>query len=163
MDELRAGAVSLPADASSVAAARRHVQATLCAWGLGALVDTAALLVSELVTNALLHAGSELEVRVARDPEHVQVIVLDRSSRRPVRRRHGLGAGTGRGLGLVDVLADGWGTADGVDGWAKGVWFLLPSDADRLPRAEEGALYGEDWLALVADLPTATAGTRRRR
>ena len=89
---------------------------------------------------------------MARDPEHVQVTVLDRSPRRPVRRRHGLGASTGRGLGLVEVLADGWGTADGVDGWSKGVWFLLPSDVDRLPGVDEGALYGEDWLALVADL-----------
>ena len=151
-DAVRAVAVLLPADPASVGAARRHVQAALCDWGLGGLADTAALLVSELVSNALLHARSEVEVRVARDPEHVQVTVLDRSPRQPVRRRHGLGASTGRGLGLVEVLADGWGTAEGVDGWAKAVWFLLPADADRLARVDEGALYGDDWLALVADL-----------
>ena len=152
VDELRAVAVALDAGPSSVAGARAHVRATLARWGLSALTDTATLLVSELVTNSLLHARTDLEVRVARDPRSVQVTVLDRSPARPVRRRHGLQAGTGRGLGLVATLSCGWGTTEGVDGWAKGVWFLLPADAELLPQADEGALYGEDWLAVVADL-----------
>ena len=58
MDEVRAVAVVLPADPASVGVARRHVQEALRDWGLGSLVDTASLLVSELVSNALRHARS---------------------------------------------------------------------------------------------------------
>jgi len=91
-------------------------------------------------------------VRVSCEPGAVRVTVLDSSPRPPVRRRHGLSAGTGRGLGLVEALAADWGTSGPVDGWAKGVWFRLPTDPSQLRDAGEGALYGDDWLAVVADL-----------
>ena len=151
-EDVRVVVEALPGGPASVSAARRRVLRALDAWHLDALGDTAALLVSELVTNAMLHTGADVEVRVVREADAVRVTVLDRSPRRPVRRRHGLEAGTGRGLGLVDTLALDWGTCGPVDGWAKGVWVLLPTDGARLPDADEGALYGEDWLAVVGDL-----------
>ena len=151
-DDVPAVVVPLPPGPAGVSAARRRVLAALDGWGLQGLDDTAALLVSELVTNAVLHARGDVEVRVERRADAVRVTVLDRSARRPVRRRHGLEAGTGRGLGLVDTLSSDWGVADPTDGWAKGVWFELPTDPARPPATDEGALYGEDWLALVSHL-----------
>lgn len=143
--------VRLSATPDSVGRARAAVRTALQEWDLEGLEDTAMLLVSELATNVLLHARSDFEVRVERQPECVRVTVFDASGRRPTRRRYGVDAGTGRGLGLVETLASGWGTVQGEGRWSKGVWFQLPEDAGAEELAE-GSLYGEDWLALVDDL-----------
>lgn len=141
----------LPPSPESVGAARRAVRRTLESWGLAGLADTAVLLVSELATNVLLHARSEFSVRVDRRGSVVRVTVVDASVRQPARRRYGLDAGTGRGLALVETLSSAWGVESADGPWCKGVWFELP---DTGPTAEpvEGALYGEDWLALVDSL-----------
>ena len=149
VDEACRGAVRLPPVPESISAARAAVRRALREWDLEALVDTAQLLTSELATNAVLHARTELEVRVERLGERVRVSVLDRSPASAARRRYGLESGTGRGLGLVEALSAAWGT-DPVEGWSKGVWFEL--DLAGVADASEGALYGEDWLALVDDL-----------
>src|SRR5512135_1917837 len=70
---------ALPCDPRSVGAARRFVTTRLVAWGHPALTDTAALLVSELVTNALLHAGSAVSVAVSDTDGCVRVEVSDTS------------------------------------------------------------------------------------
>ena len=143
--------VRLPAAPDSTSRARTAVRRTLTDWDLGHLVDTATLLVSELTTNVVLHARTDFEVRVERRGDAVRVTVLDRSPRDAVRRRYGLQAGTGRGLGLVDTLAADWGCSPGDGPWAKAVWFEVASDGAE-PDTAEGALYGEDWLALVDEL-----------
>lgn len=144
-------ACRLPPSPDSVGAARRAVRATLHDWRLDGVADTATLLVSELATNVLLHARTEFEVRIARRNGAVHVVVLDASDRRPARRRYGLDAGTGRGLGLVETLSSSWGVDVGDGPWAKAVWFQLAENGSSAePR--EGALYGEDWLALVDGL-----------
>ena len=142
--------VRLPGAPESTRAARGAVREALRAQGLDAQVDTAELLVSELVTNAVLHARSDLEVQVLRRDDVVRVAVLDADGRRPSRRRYGLAAGTGRGLGLVETMASAWGTSQDAGPWAKAVWFELSTTS--VPTHDEGALYGEDWLALVDDL-----------
>lgn len=81
----------------------------LHAWGLADCADAVALLVSELVTNALLHARTEMTVAVTRSDGCVLVEVTDGSVESPMTRKFSVHAGTGRGLQLVDTLARAWG------------------------------------------------------
>ena len=127
---------------SSVAEARRFVRKVLGSWGYDELIDTVALLTSELATNAVLHARTAFAVLVARDDAQVRVDVLDGSSVTPRRRTNSTTAATGRGVALVDRVASGWGTtpASRLDGFAKGVWFTVPLSAG------SGDAWGGDWL-----------------
>lgn len=130
----------LAGDPLSVRDARRLVTRTLREWGLEHLEESATLLVSEVVTNAVLHARTEVCIELERRSTVVRVTVADGSSRRPERRRHGLSAGTGRGLGLLATLSTSWGSGPAEDPWAKDVWFELPLDPAELPDPGEGAL-----------------------
>lgn len=108
---------------SAAAEARRFVTESLHRWGLEPLVLDAELLVSELVTNAVLHARSEVAVSVAVAAGTVEVGVTDRSVDLPQQRRVSWRAEGGRGLRLVDAVARDWGVAHLPDG--KQVWFRL--------------------------------------
>ena len=122
----------LPPQAASVGEARRIVRELLAAAGRDDLSDVAQLLVSEVVTNALLHAGTDIRLRVALDGPGLRVEVEDGSSHLPVRRRYATTSGTGRGLLMLEQLVDDWGVARHDQG--KSVWFLLAS-GDREPGA----------------------------
>jgi anti-sigma regulatory factor (Ser/Thr protein kinase) len=113
--------LDLPAEPASPGRARRFVASALA--GVPADVDLAALLVSELVTNAVLHARTPLEVVVETNPDSVEVSVHDGSRVRPALRRYDRDAATGRGLHLVEKLADRWGVD--LDAGTKRVWFAL--------------------------------------
>jgi anti-sigma regulatory factor (Ser/Thr protein kinase) len=120
----RTDELTLPGSPDSVPAARRFVRRTLAAWGLAPLADAASLVVSELATNAVLHARSEFTVRVAVDEAGgLRLEVADRSRRRLQPRSHSAAATTGRGLGIVGELAQAWGVADDEHG--KSVWVVL--------------------------------------
>lgn len=96
----------------SVEEARRLVRQAMSAWGLGEHSDTAALLISELVTNAITHTPSRsIRVIVARPaPSLVRLAVVDKAPRRvPELRPADAGAESGRGLRLIDVFAYRWG------------------------------------------------------
>ena len=96
----------------SVEEARRLVCQAMSAWGLGEYSDTAALLISELVTNAITHTRSRsVRVVVARPaPSLVRLAVVDRAPRRfPELRPADAGAESGRGLRLIDAFAYRWG------------------------------------------------------
>lgn len=113
---------ALPCDARSVRAARQFVTGTLEDWGVAAgLADIVELLASELVSNAILHARSDVVISVASDRGGVRIAVNDRSPRGVTRRRHRIDATTGRGLLLLERLAAAWGVEPGPDG--KSVWF----------------------------------------
>ena len=84
--------------------------------------ETGELLVSELTTNALRHAGGPFEVRVQATPR-LRVEVRDRSRRRPAVKDPDATDEGGRGLHIVGELARAWGTEDLADG--KVVWFEL--------------------------------------
>jgi anti-sigma regulatory factor (Ser/Thr protein kinase) len=108
-----------------VARARRFIAAVLDGCPV---TDTAVLLTSELVTNALAHTpsgtGGSLEVIVWRNADSVLVAVLDDGSdRSPAAVGIDLESESGRGLGLVAALADRWGHQGGTA--ARAVWFLL--------------------------------------
>ena len=129
--------MEIPGAPAAVRSARRLVTTTLEEWGLPHLVEYAALLVSEVVTNAVLHARSDVEVEIRCVDEVVRVSVLDGATRPPERRRHGLHAGTGRGLGMVEALSLRWGSEAADLPFRKAVWFELPVDPARLAVAVE--------------------------
>ncbi len=87
------------------------------------LVDNALLLVTEVVTNALLHAGTSIDLSAVLGEDGLRVVVADGSPHLPVRRRYGPSAGTGRGLMILDQLVDDWGVEQRDFG--KAVWFRL--------------------------------------
>ena len=111
----------LPPDHAAAARARRFVAATMRAWGCDDAIADAELLVSELVTNAVLHARSETRVTMERDGSTLRISVHDTSPTRPRLRRLGPESVTGRGLLLVDRIARRWGVDPETDG--KSVWF----------------------------------------
>lgn len=115
-------------------AARRFARGCLRGTPLEHRSDDAELIVSELVTNAALHAGPPITVRVTVGDE-VRLAVEDSSSTPPVRPLHGPEVMTGRGLLLVGSLSDRW----GVDGRADGkvVWADLGPSAPAEPPAEQ--------------------------
>jgi anti-sigma regulatory factor (Ser/Thr protein kinase) len=118
----------LPASARSVPEARRHVAAALELWQFDGLVDTARLLTSELVTNAVLHARTAMTLSLEEQDGGIRVSVTDNSPVSPALRRHSANSTTGRGLQLIDQLADAWSVDD--DNGGKTVWFALRTDRD---------------------------------
>lgn len=122
MDRLQASA-HFAGDAASAAPARRFVAATLDAWHAPDLQEIAVLLVSELVANVALHAAGEMDVVVGLRDGRLRVEVYDASPALPQRKRYSRTATTGRGLGLVEQLADTWGVERTDSG--KAVWFEL--------------------------------------
>lgn len=120
---------TLPATASSVAAARRFAEQTLGDWGLDAASWTALQLVSELATNALIHAGTAFSIELGRSADELRVGVADGSRATPGVRRYGAESTTGRGLRLIDSMATRWGIDAADDG--KVVWFVLDLSGTR--------------------------------
>jgi len=88
----------LPPAPSSVAEARHRIRELLTGTGREDLVDDCVLLVSEVVTNALLHAGTDIELRAALVGTGVRVEVGDGSPHLPAPRNYAATSGTGRGL-----------------------------------------------------------------
>jgi CheY-like chemotaxis protein len=109
------------ADPRSVSAARRFVAGTLAEWELSDLADTITLLLSELVTNAIIHADTapDVTVRLLRDRVHVEVADA-RTDTLSVQETADTQT-SGRGLALVEALATDWGNV--VVPGGKVVWF----------------------------------------
>ena len=126
--EVKAGLV---ADKASAGHARRFVDEVLSRWHCQAVLDDVQLLVSELVTNAVVHADSDVEVAVRLLPDSVRIEVVDRAPADALRpSRPPQDSESGRGLMLVETLASAWGVEPLETG--KAVWFEVP----RLDRAE---------------------------
>jgi anti-sigma regulatory factor (Ser/Thr protein kinase) len=113
--------IRLAAEPRSVGRARRFCAATLGGWGVEAeLVDTCVLLVSELATNAVLHARTPFVVEISADPV-LRIEVHDLDPRMPQLRDYGIESASGRGMHLVEALSVSSGAER--NGSGKAVWF----------------------------------------
>ena len=113
--------LDLPNDATGPSRARRFVTDTLTSWGTSELLSTVELLVSELVTNVVLHTSTAPEVSVRLLGDRVHVEVADADATPPAPRDAGPAATNGRGMALVDALSVAWGWTPTASG--KVVWF----------------------------------------
>ncbi|MFE7779242.1 ATP-binding protein [Streptomyces sp. NPDC057445] len=117
------------ADAAWPCRLRRIVRTGLTFWGFPDVIEAAELLLTELATNALRHGrGHDIGVRVYFVSDSCVIEVADGTPVRPERRRAGPDDESGRGLLLVESLADSWGvSSDGTT-----TWCALPLSKDRL-------------------------------
>jgi anti-sigma regulatory factor (Ser/Thr protein kinase) len=148
--------VSLPAGGRAAGVARGVVRRQLESWGLDDLLDTAVLLTSEVVTNVIVHTASAPALGLARDGAGVRVTVVDGSPVPPRRRWHSPTATTGRGMQLLQDLADEWGWDPVGDG--KAVWFLLRSDHEPAAEAHVGPAADGAVPAAAAPSPLGRYG-----
>ncbi|GAA2938448.1 MULTISPECIES: ATP-binding protein [Streptomyces] len=125
---------ALPAHPESVAGARRLTRSRLEAWGVGQDThDAAVLIVSELVTNAVVHTDSALVLcELECSGAGLRLSVTDQG-RQPGGPRLSPASDDehGRGLLLVDTLSAAWGAHDAPDASGRVVWALVPSGSER--------------------------------
>lgn len=109
-------------DVASSAAARRFMEETLRRWACGDVLDVVNLLVTELVTNAVVHGGSEADVSVILTPSALRVEVGDQDDFVPSPKGTADDwATSGRGLALVETMSRAWGVEKAPQG--KVIWF----------------------------------------
>jgi anti-sigma regulatory factor (Ser/Thr protein kinase) len=152
--------LSLLADAGSARQARAFVQRTLAGWNLEALIEDACLCVSELVTNAVLHAGTEHSLVLHIEPDGLYIEVRDRRPVDPNELRRAVEhpgfdseeamRTTGRGLLITAAVSDDWGIDS--DRAGKTLWCRI-GHRDQLPTTEPSAPR----LVRLLDLPVALA------
>ncbi|KPI24721.1 MULTISPECIES: ATP-binding protein [unclassified Streptomyces] len=116
------------ADLRAVPETRRALRELLRGWGRPGRSETAELLTSELVTNALVHTDDDAVLTATVSPSGLRVEVRDSVAQRPRPRVPSADEAThGRGLVLVESLADTWGVR--AQGGGKVVWFELGAGA----------------------------------
>ncbi len=142
----------LPPEPTSAARARGFVAQHLAAINRRDLTDTAQLAVSELVTNAVLHANTAIELTVTATANGVRIEVSDEHPGLPTARHYGDQATTGRGLSLVAALAMDFGI-EATAPAGKRIWFTLDVE-----RRFAGAFETLEWDLddLLADEPSPT-------
>lgn len=114
---------NLPSSAASAGVARRFAADVMADWGAIDLVDQVSLCVSELVTNALIHTATEVQLVLRLSPSSVRVEVIDHSDRMPAMREHSESETSGRGLQIVQAVSSAWGVEPVGSG--KAVWFQI--------------------------------------
>ncbi|MEU4871859.1 SpoIIE family protein phosphatase [Streptomyces sp. NPDC021608] len=126
------------AEPERIAVARRQVRELLHDWSCEDQVDSAVLLVSETLTNVLVHTDADAllvaEVTGAPGERRLRIEVTDTSDALPHKRRPGELASSGRGLVLIELLAHTWGVAPRGEG--KSIWFELYEPQDPVKPAE---------------------------
>ena len=130
------------------------------------LTDTAALLTSELVTNAVQHAPGPLQIGVGCTHGNFVVSVQDSDPHEPHLRRAQARSVGGRGLALVTKLADSWGFRQ-IPNDGKQVWFALRPATAQLdgatcgcPRSSDGSIDAPPPIHLDAEPPTIPSSRR---
>ena len=126
-------ALALPGIPESVPVARLRVRAALGLHGLGDFADDAEIITSELVTNAVQHAGGNgtqtigVTIIYADSPAAVTIAVSDSSPHGPIRRDTTAGSEQGRGLQIVEALSVHWGWRQ--EGGGKVIFAVLVREA----------------------------------
>jgi anti-sigma regulatory factor (Ser/Thr protein kinase) len=124
----RSASLDLPPTAASVTAARRMVRELLAVWNVPHDREDAELLVTELVANVVDHVRGEadLTLELSLSDTWLRIAVVDGSSIRPVVQELSHERPRGRGMRMVEAIADRWGAEDHEGG--KRVWFdMYPS------------------------------------
>lgn len=135
----------------SVPQARRFIRRSVQALGAPAAGDDAETLVSELATNAVLHAKTDYTITISRTNGTILVRVFDMNSVLPRERHYGPDSTTGRGILLIARLATRWGVEP--EGSGKAVWFELDVDGPHaLPdHADDSGVDVDELLAAFDD------------
>ncbi len=116
--------LDVPAERSAVRQGRAFTVATLREWSLSeSLIEDATLMVSELLTNAVVHGSAPICLRLRKMPEELAIEVDDGSSAMPRKLQAGLDDLHGRGLAIVAALGTRW--AARPDGYGKTVWSTI--------------------------------------
>ena len=120
----RTAAIQLTAHPRASRAARDFVSRTCLDWRLPHGIPSAVLVVSELVTNAISHAGTDVEVSLSALGNRLRLAVQDGNDDPPRLVRAGAELGRGRGMHVVDGFSRAWGSLPGPDG-GKAVWVVI--------------------------------------
>lgn len=120
MTYVRSAEIMLEPHPSSVGRARRWLSRQLEEWDLEDLDYDVSVVLSELVTNAVLHAKTQIELTITYREGALRLEVCDASTVMPAPRGHVASSTTGRGLHLVAALATSWGYEPRETG--KSVW-----------------------------------------
>lgn len=118
--------MTLPAELSSIGDARRFLRHSLAAWDVDVYDLGGPQVLTELATNAALHARSAYTVHLVLGPSSLLVEVTDSSPALPQHRHYGPDATTGRGIALVEALSTAWGVESSPTG--KTVWCRVAPD-----------------------------------
>jgi anti-sigma regulatory factor (Ser/Thr protein kinase) len=118
--------LTLPAELSSIGDARRFLRSSLAAWGVDDFDLGGPQVLTELATNAALHARSAYTVHLVLEPGALLLEVTDSSPALPQHRHYGTDATTGRGIALVEALSTAWGVESSPTG--KTVWCRVAAD-----------------------------------
>ena len=147
--------LTLPAELKSVSQARRFLRDVLEEWEVTGYDLAAPQVLTELVTNAALHARSAYTVHLLVEPDGLLVEVTDSSPVLPQARHYGTGATTGRGIALVEALSAAWGVQSSPTG--KTVWCRVHTD-DQLPDFEDAD--GDERAEVTSIVGRSAAGGR---
>lgn len=129
-DQTEFAAIELPLDAQSARVAREFLGTCVCSEHGRTALEDATLLTSEVISNAVVYGGPPITLSVACSSEDTEVRVRDGNSTFPMRRQANELDTGGRGLFLVDALANEWGVETiGQD--AKEVWFRVSNHPQR--------------------------------
>ncbi|MFL6106615.1 MAG: response regulator [Marmoricola sp.] len=120
-------ALEIPPERAAIREARRMTLGLLQRWGLTQLYDSAALIVTELVTNAIEHAGTSCAVSMTRSQHGVRIEVRDHGPGTPAPQAVDEDSERGRGLRIISVLSTAWGIEN--EGSSKTVWAELSTPA----------------------------------
>lgn len=149
---------------ASCAAARAYVEDVLTTWGLGCLAEQAVLAVSELVGNTLTHTTSRVWltmrcIRSSTGSDQVWIGVHDTSHRLPRLQRSSTATLGGRGLHIVEAIADTWGVTTTPQTGGKTVWIQLA--APRRPSGPPPERLDEPTVLDVAGVSQVAAPSHR--
>ena len=141
-------------------AARNFVTRTLLDWGLGRVISSASLVVSELVTNSTMYAGTDIALSVAWHRGALRLAVRDNSSRLPRQVYSALDL-HGRGLTIVAGLSRAFGVLPTTDG-GKVVWAVLDASQPRTS-AHESRINPASKGSPMVTAPNSLPQLARRR
>jgi anti-sigma regulatory factor (Ser/Thr protein kinase) len=153
------------AEPERIAEARQQLREMLHDWASDDQRDSAVLLVSEMLTNVLVHTDADAllvaEVTGGPDDRRIRIEVTDASDDLPHRRHPGELASSGRGLVLMEFLADSWGVDPRGEG--KSIWFEFyetdgEQDDERFWRSDDRAPEGSGGAGGAGERPAGQTG-----